>query len=159
MARGAPGRDEAAAQLAALRQLHQQPAALLVGWTPRGLRDSDAPRRKDGTYDGPKLVKWALDRQRAKLKPSDSKATHDDLQREKLREARRRNDVEEGLLVETQTVGQILHDVFATWREQVQKFEAKYGKPAGDEIREMIERAFEESKDLRPEPAKEPKIA
>ena len=113
MARGAPGRDEIAAELAILRKLPQQAAAQLVGWTPRGLRDSDAPRNKDGTYNGVRLVKWMLGRAAgAKQKVVlDSKLVDQQLRQEKLREAKRRNDHADGLLIETAKVGEELRSV------------------------------------------------
>lgn len=96
MKRGVSGRDEAATQLAVLRQLNQQAAAELLGWTSRGLRDSDAPRdEKTRSYDGRRLVKWLLDKERKKLKRLDSQAINLQLQHEKLREAKRKNDVAE----------------------------------------------------------------
>ncbi len=41
-----------------LARLTQQEAAWLIGITPRALRDMDAPRAVDGSYDGRTLIKW-----------------------------------------------------------------------------------------------------
>jgi len=102
-----------AEQLAILRELKQQPAAVLIGWTPRGLRDSDAPRKKDGTYDGVRLVKWMLARAAASKQKLaiDAKVVDQQLRQEKLREAKRRNDHADGLLIETAKVGEELRSV------------------------------------------------
>ena len=46
-----------------IHRLSQRCAAELLGVTPRALRDwHDAPRNEDGTYPGPALVAWFLDR-------------------------------------------------------------------------------------------------
>lgn len=46
-----------------IRRLSQKAAAELLGVTSRTLRDwSHAPRNEDGTYPGPELVQWLLDR-------------------------------------------------------------------------------------------------
>lgn len=45
-----------------IRNLSQQTAAELLGVDPRTLRDWNAPRNPDGTYDGPTLVNWFIQR-------------------------------------------------------------------------------------------------
>src|SRR5688572_18445760 len=124
MSKGEPGRPEqAAAQLAILRELKQQPAAVLIGWTPRGLRDSDAPRKKDGSYDGPKLVQWFLAREARDAGGSgvdpdddfmgggDNSPNLERCRAEKARELKRKNDRAEELLIEVETVGMIIEEV------------------------------------------------
>jgi len=41
-----------------LAHLTQQDAAWLIGITPRALRDMDAPRAEDGTYNARTLIEW-----------------------------------------------------------------------------------------------------
>lgn len=59
-------RDQAdtttAAQKITLEQLTQQSAAHLLGVTTRHLRDHQPARNNDGTYHGPDIVQWAIDR-------------------------------------------------------------------------------------------------
>jgi hypothetical protein len=51
-----------AAQKVTLEQLTQQAAAHLLCVTTRHLRDHQPARNRDGTYHGPDIVQWALDR-------------------------------------------------------------------------------------------------
>lgn len=51
-----------AAQRATLEQLTQQSAAHLLSVTSRHLRDHQPARNSDGTYHGPDLVQWKIDR-------------------------------------------------------------------------------------------------
>ena len=57
-----PKTATAADQRRVLTALSQQPAAFMLGLSPRTLRDSDAPRTDSGNYDGRELVKWATGR-------------------------------------------------------------------------------------------------
>jgi len=141
MVRGEHARDEAAAQLAALKQLLQQPAARLSGWTPRGLRDSDAPRNPDGTYDARELVKWLLDRERAKRKTVDLKQVEAQLREEKLKEARRKNEVADGLLVSTTKVGDELLAIGKRMLEGARLVGKRFGPEAEKAVFEIFEKA------------------
>ncbi len=51
-------RQTACQQIAMLRSLRQQAAAKLLGITPRALRDHDALRNDDGSYDAFELTRW-----------------------------------------------------------------------------------------------------
>jgi hypothetical protein len=128
MSRGEHARDEAAAQLSVLRALKQQPAAVLVGWTSRGLRDSGAPRNKDGSYDGVKLVKWMLERERAKVKVVDSKVLNQQLLQLKVRKETREQDRADGRIIDTEEVGRIIRMMNLEVREQVAGLASKYGQ-------------------------------
>lgn len=158
MKRGPPDDDEAsvAEQLAILRELKQQPAAVLIGWTPRGLRDSSAPRKKDGNYDGPKLVAWILEREGQKSGPADpddifaggdSSPNLERCRAEKARELKRNNDKAEGLLIETETVGKIIDEVGRVWRDRVKNLQQVYGEEIGEQIASMVDDAFGGMKD------------
>jgi hypothetical protein len=141
VSRGEHARDEAAAQMAALKKLLQQPAAQLSGWTPRGLRDSDAPRNPDGSYDGAKLVKWLLEREQAKRKVVDLKAIDHELRQEKLREVRRKNDMADGLLVQTSKVGDELLAIGKRMLEGAKQIGKRFGPEAEKAVFEIFENA------------------
>jgi len=51
-----------AAQKVTLQQLTQQAAAYLLSVSARHLRDHQPARNSDGTYNGPDLVQWLVDR-------------------------------------------------------------------------------------------------
>lgn len=53
---------DTAKQKATLEQLTQQAAAWLVGVSTKHLRDQQAARNRDGTYNAPDLVQWIIDR-------------------------------------------------------------------------------------------------
>lgn len=153
MSSGEHARDGAAAQLATLRELKQQPAAILLGWTPRGLRDSDAPRKKDGTYDGPKLVAWLLARESRVdagagggdddiFAGGDNSPNLERCRAEKARELKRKNDRAEELLIEIETVGMIIEEVGRIWRERVKSLQQVYGEEVGEAITDMVDDAF-----------------
>ena len=129
MSRGEHARDKGAAQLAVLRKLSQQPAAQLVGWNPRGLRDSDAPRNKDGTYNAMRLIKWILGRSAgAKQKVAlDSKVLSQQLLQLKVRKETREQDKADGRIIETEEVGRIIRMMNLEVRDQVNGLVAKYG--------------------------------
>jgi hypothetical protein len=152
------GNDEdpasGAEQLAILRELKQQPAAVLIGWTPRGLRDSDAPRRKDGTYDGPKLVTWLLARELGDNRGDgelfegggDNSPNLERCRAEKARELKRKNDNADGLLIETEIVGRIIDGANRAFLERAKAIEQLYGVEVGNELRDMIDEWFEGAK-------------
>lgn len=56
----------ASEQLKALKHLRQSPAAVMLGRSSRYLRDMDAPRNPDGSYDATKLVRWFVARETVK---------------------------------------------------------------------------------------------
>lgn len=148
MKRGAPGRDEAASQLAVLRQLNQQAAAELLGWTSRGLRDSGAPRNdRTRSYDGKKLVKWALERERAKHRKTDTAGIEFELQQEKLRELRRRNETEEKRWYRKDEVDAYMQAVFKRMGEHARAIEVQHGSEVGAAYRVMIDEALAGSND------------
>jgi len=51
-----------------LKRLTQQAAAKLLGCTPRHLRDHQPARNADGTYNGPDLVQWSIDKRLTEAK-------------------------------------------------------------------------------------------
>lgn len=147
MSRGEHARDEAAAQQATLEQLLQQPAARLVGLQARTLRDSDAPRNKDGTYDGRKLVKWLVQREKSKRKGIDLKQVERELQQEKLRQLRRENDVEEGHWYRRDEVDAFMVAIFRRMGERARVIERAHGAEVGAAYREMIDEAIKDLND------------
>lgn len=63
----APRKIKVAEQVAVIHSLGQAAAALLVGVTPRTLRETPAaPRGADGLYDGPQLVRYFRERDLAR---------------------------------------------------------------------------------------------
>jgi hypothetical protein len=118
--------EQSPAQLAILRELKQQPAAVLIGWTPRGLRDSSAPRNPDGTYDGPGLVKWMLERAAGVSKDVDpflNGADSPALERyrtAKAIEAERRNARESGEVLDATEVERESAEVFRMLKERLE---------------------------------------
>lgn len=69
-----------------IRRLKQQTAAELLGVTARTLRDwTDAPRNADGSYDGPALVAWLVQRHGGSdLDPVHERARRDKEQADRL---------------------------------------------------------------------------
>jgi hypothetical protein len=126
-------------QLAVLRKLKQQAAAALLGWTPRGLRDANAPRRDDGTYDAIALVAWMLERAAGKSEASPADKLLEDLRREKAREAKRRNDLAEGRLVELARVQAEASAIGTVLRVRSEAIERAFGAEVGKAVREMID--------------------
>jgi len=55
-------RRNSSQEIEVLGRLSQQAAAWLVGMKPRSLRDTDAPRDKEGLYDGAALIQWLRER-------------------------------------------------------------------------------------------------
>jgi phage terminase Nu1 subunit (DNA packaging protein) len=98
-------------------RLTQQQAAALASVTSRTLRDwADAPRNVDGTYNGPKFVRWLIDRANPESDEYDS-------QRERLAAAQAEkveaeNAVRRGFLADVRRV-------LAAWAELVAAFRAK----------------------------------
>lgn len=69
-----------------VHSLTQRTAAALLGVTARTLRDwADAPRNTDGTYDGPALVGWLVQRDSGRdLDPVHERARRDKEQADRL---------------------------------------------------------------------------
>lgn len=85
-----------------IHRLSQKQAAELVGVTPRSLREWHAPRNADGSYPGPQLVAWLLQRQQAgDLDPVQERARKDAEHADRLAMA---NAVTRGKLVSTEEV-------------------------------------------------------
>jgi len=61
------------------------------------------------------------------------------LRQEKVREAKRKNEIEEGLLVETAVVSAQLAEVGKTFRIKAEMIERTYGREIGNAVRKMIE--------------------
>lgn len=129
-----------------LRKLSQQTACVLAGLQIRTLRDSDAPRNKDRSYDAPKLVKWLVDREKAKRKVVDLRLIDARIREEQLRERKRKNDVEENLLLSRAEVEGWVAVVFKVFREQAISIEQRHGAEVGAAIRGMVDAAFSDSK-------------
>jgi hypothetical protein len=141
VSRGEHARDKAAAQNAVLKELLQQPAAKLSGWTARGLRDSDAPRNPDGSYNARELVKWLLEREQEKRKVVDLRAIDAQLREEKLREIRRKNDMADGLLVQTSKVGDELLAIGKRMLEGAKQIGKRFGPEAEKAVFDIFENA------------------
>jgi hypothetical protein len=135
-----------------LRALRQQAAGVLVGWSARILRDSPAPRSADGSYDGPRLVAWFVERGIEKARKEAFVETDPllvggmspNLERyraEKAREAKRRNDVEEQLLVPIERVQEELAGIGQALRVQLELLERAHGAAVGKALREAIDAA------------------
>lgn len=78
----------------------------------------------------------------------------EEYRREKAREAKRNNEVAEGLLVETATVGQAMKEIFAVFRDRAKVIEDLHGPEVGAAIREMVEDACGRSDAKMPEGVK-----
>jgi hypothetical protein len=141
------GKLSVAAQIESLRALSQQPAAVLCGYSTQWLRDAAPPRTAKGKYDGPALVQWLLERERGERDPllaaGGASQALEDYRREKAREAKRRNDVEEGRLVAVEEVRELNRGIMLALRAEFESLvKANPGMTAiGEEIRQAIARA------------------
>jgi hypothetical protein len=85
-------------------RLSQKTAAELLSVTPRAMRDwADAPRNRDGTYPGPLLVAWFIDRRTPDPEPE----VEDQRQRLAAAQAEKvehENAVRRGQLADTRAV-------------------------------------------------------
>lgn len=117
-------------------RLSQKVAAELIGVTPRTLRDwTDAPRNEDGTYAGPALVQWLLDRNT----PADE---YDD-QRQRLAAAQaerveRENAVARGDLARRADVVKFWTDCIAAARSRLLALPARIAADLPAEIRPAV---------------------
>lgn len=63
--------------------------------------------------------------------------------KEKAREAKRRNDVEEGILVAAEAVKALHLEAAAVFRRQAERLERKHGRGVGEKIQEMVAAVIE----------------
>jgi hypothetical protein len=142
----------AAEQLALLRKLRQQVAAQLIGIEPRTLREKTAPRNVDGTYDGTQLVAWFLEHDRRKRESIDGdpllgggdtegSVWLEEYRHQKALEAKRKNEIEEGKLVDADTLTYVFDELGRALRVDLEGFESRHGAEVGQAVREMIGRA------------------
>ncbi len=130
-------------QLAVLRKLKQQAAAALVGWTPRGLRDANAPRSDDGTYDALALVAWRIAREAKPTSMSPAEQKLVEQRTERVRRERRENDMAEGRLVERALVRQEAIAIGVVLRMEAEAMERAFGVEIGKAIRSAFERVVQ----------------
>lgn len=101
-------------------------------------------------YDALDVMAWRMERQeddtegQAGLFPGigDSVAL-EEFRRERVRQARRENDVAEGRLVARDEVLGIVVDAFTVLRCELETLERLCGREVGDQVRGMIDRAQE----------------
>lgn len=100
-------------------RLNQQQAAGLIGVTSRTLRDwPDAPRNDDGSYDGPALVKWRIEKQAhpTGLVLDDERAR---LAKEQADRLGIENAIRRGGIADLSVVGQVLSSAFGAFRARM----------------------------------------
>lgn len=101
-----------------IRKLSQKVAAELLGVHARTLRDwPDPPRNPDGTYPGPELVAWLIER-----RTPDEPDTEDQRQRLAAAQAEKvemENAVRRGELAEVAVVGRTVTDLIANARTRL----------------------------------------
>lgn len=126
-----------AEQIKWLKRLSQQAAAVLLGMTPRTLREKDCPRNDDGrTFDGPKAVQWLVG----------ASALQDDERRlaaAKAATAELELDKRRGVLIEREVierrVGQLLEQL-RTLGDHFGRTATMTGRDAQERLNEVLER-------------------
>ncbi len=99
-------------------------------------------------YDVFVFVRWWIAREEAKRVAADESLMEGeksryvvDFQRERAREAKRKNDIEEGKLVEAIEVAVQLEQIGRIFREGVETISRVHGDEIGEEVRRLIDRA------------------
>ena len=133
-------------EIALLERLSQTAAAHLVGRSARTLRREGCPRRPDGRYSGQAVVTWAVQRalERAAHGATDtdeSRRLLNELRRERLREARRENEVAENRLCDVVEIRGHLAAISRSFQHEARTLERAHGRQVGEDIRAMIDRA------------------
>jgi len=133
-----------------LTALTQKDAAALVRVTPQNLRKWEIPAtvrsKKTGLYDGPALVAWRWEvlerriREEASMETAESTPALERYREEKVREARRRNELEEQALIPIEEVRGVIAAATSAFRSEAEAIERSRGREVGDEIRAMVER-------------------
>lgn len=129
----------AAAQMEVMLRLRHQAAAALLGWDPRKLRDSIAPRNADGSFDGPRLVQWLLEKLRKEL--ADPIMNGPDtpslelLRAEQHRRVKRENDEAERLLIPAAEVLRQLSEIGRVLNDRLDGLARAADPKASDEVR------------------------
>lgn len=142
-----------------LSRLNQQQAANLLGVTSRTLRDwADAPRNGDGSYDGPQLVRWFVERAAGN--------TEFDNQRERLAAAQAEkvetdNALRRGEIVLVQSVVEEVGDYITTCCARLRniggkaatEFDPDTGRRVETIVDREVEAAIAELREYRPRSA------
>jgi hypothetical protein len=137
------------AQISAMKRLGQGAAAWLIGRKPRSFRASEAPRNRDGSYDAAAVFRWALEQRTA---DSERRAAQVDtgqkylveIRRFKAREAKRRDRIAEGSLVDADDLREKLDAIASMFRAESAAIERAHGHEVGEAIRLMIDRIIEQ---------------
>ena len=116
-----------AEQIKVLRELRQGAAAALLGISERKLRSAGPPRNPDGSYDAAKLVAWWIKRKVAQVVPTKGDAL-ERFREEKVRQAKRENDVAEKKLVNAVEIGQMWTLSQTALRNGLLSLQGEFGK-------------------------------
>lgn len=98
-----------------------------------------------GCYSVPASIAWMVDQARGACgaggagESEEAKRWLAEYRKEKAREAKRRNDVEEGILIAVEEVKRLHLETAAVWRRQAERVERKLGRKVGEKILEMVE--------------------
>ena len=114
------------------RKWNQTDAAKLIGRTSRALRDSDAPRNDDGSYDPIALVQWFTHQT-----PDEKRDLEIEVKREQHREKKRENDKADGLLLDRRQLAQNASRMQSKLRELGDAF-ARKNRITGPQAQAML---------------------
>jgi hypothetical protein len=134
-------------QVRIMARITQGAAAWLLGMTPRNLRDLSAPRQNDGFYSAKALHTWDLERQMSRqagevdlMMSGGSSPALEEYRRQKVREIKRKNDVEEGRLVAVAEEIQFFGQVGVEFRQELEAVMRLVDPQTGRMIESAIER-------------------
>lgn len=128
--------------------------ATIQNWRREGL-----PTYRESAGNQPTLfeigaaIAWRVEREKTAAKRARDTGVETDevseaIRREKLRAARRENDMDEGKLVEAAKVGTQLTAVARIFRQEAEALERAHGREVGDAVRGMIDRSEAEWRKL-----------
>ncbi len=133
-------------QISIMGRLTQGAAAWLMGITPRAIRDMAVPRNADGTYSGREAHAWDIERRKREneIDPLMSGGTNsqalEEYRREKVREVKRKNDIEEGKLIPVADVAQLWAEVGEELRQEFETVARTIPPEAGAALTAAIDR-------------------
>lgn len=126
----------------------------LLGRSMRSVRmliNEGLPCAKPGVGAAPSLfeAKAVLDWMKIREAPKSPKEQEaiEKLREEQYKAAKRKNDKEDGLVIETEKVGQIIDGVNKAFLDRAKSIEQVFGPAVGGELRDMITEWYEGAKD------------
>jgi hypothetical protein len=138
-----------------LEKLTARQVARIFGVTPQavGLWQSKngCPRNGDATYSFSKVLQWRIDQECERraddpvddpllVGSSTTSQALEEYRRERVREARRKNDIEEGKLLPAIQVQKTLAVIAKSFRSESEALERAHGVVVGNDIRAMVDR-------------------